>query len=403
MFCKECGKKIALNSKFCRFCGSKVEPEEEKEEVSTEEVEEKEDNKNIELTDNIDVTKIVLNQEEIKEEPEKKEVVENKTQDFEEVLNDINSSIDKMNDEIPSPGETKSAKDKNLDSSKEIKNILEEFENDKEEDKNSNDITDDTKPHKEDLEKTSVIVDGNVITAAESLKMKLPTDLEPQISLNEVEVNNEVPKKEKKHIVLPIILTLLLLAAIGCCGYIYMIYNELEDKVKTVEKEKEDLESQIKEFDKKEEVEEKTTYYLEGYEISLPFSEEIAYINNSLLINVDNYKIYTYIKKGEKYSTIKSSMWKNKTVIEDKEYKVAKYGTKVVASREYVVYEITNTTGNKFTVAYSDINGKDVVAFVISSSNNKLDGTELNVTNDIVNSLKENKTIVGSQIKIFNE
>lgn len=463
MFCKNCGSKIAENSRFCRFCGSKVDPLEEEikteEEVkvedeikaeeenknekeiktieATEKEEEKkedkkddkkEDNKdkNIELTDNIDVTKIVL---ETKNEEKEDKKEESKTQDFEEVLNDINNSIDKMNDDIPSPGETKSAKDKSLEPSKEIKNILEEFESD--ESKTDNETENDSVkaeelPEIDDLEKTSVIVSESISTAAESDSTEEETSVEAQNDTNELEdtdvslntvlpinnetinmLNNNQPavntvEKKSKHIVLPIILTIFLVISVAGLVCMFMMYSKSEDKVKSIEKDNKKLEEKIKETETQIQQEEKTTIYLEGYEITLPNNKEVSYINNSLLINLDNSTIYTYIKKNEKYSNIKGSMWKNKSIIENNEYKVSKYGTKVVESREYVVYEIEDTKGGKYIVAYSDLNGKDVVAFVINNKDNNVNGEELTTTNQIVDSLKENKNITSSQIKIFN-
>lgn len=446
MFCKECGEKIAKSSKFCRFCGTQVEQidEENKEEIDTKEqeaekLEEKvEEKKDIELTDNIDVTKIVLDINKEEKEPEKEK---SKTQDFEDVLNDINNSIDKMNDEIPSPGETQSAKDKSLDPSKEIKNILDEFESDE---KNNNDEEkenteeplneepvvedkeeielkeeekEDTQPKEEleettvekelneetpnledDLEKTSVIVNEEIIKIPDTTFLS-----ETEQNTDKVENDIQPEKKESKHIVLPIILTLLLLVSVGGVIYLYMMFAKEHDKVNSLENNKKELQEKIKENENVKPVEEKMTYYLEGYEISLPNVKEVSYTNNSLLVNVDDSNIYTYIKKNVKYSDIKSSMWKNKSIIEDAEYKVSKYGTKVVDSREYVVYQIAGSKGNKYIVAYTDIDGKATAAFVINNKDNNTEGKELTTANNIVDSLKENKEIVNSQIKIFSE
>jgi IMP cyclohydrolase len=126
-------------------------------------------------------------------------------------------------------------------------------------------------------------------------------------------------------------------------------------------------------------------------------------VENKLVFQGAKNTIALYIKNDTKYSTVKYAKDEYKNALENDDYEVSSYGTKVTDQVEYVVYEIKDKEGNYYLVAYTKLTDNDTIAFIISTKDNKIDYDLLSETNKIVKTTKENKNSIQYNIKLFTK
>ncbi len=357
MKCKTCGAKLTSNAKFCRMCGTPIEKEEPEENKSIVDEPETTNKENVELTANIDITKLALNNDN----------------------HNTNKKIDTNSKEKASKSKSRlkrNNKNKTENDGKEEQEVI------------SEEMPDEIKVEKVDLPKENE--EPEIIEQDISEKMDDNTEIYHQPKR----------KKSKKGIVIAILLLIL----IGCiCGLIYMmnLVNSKNTKVKDLQNKNQELNktiTQLKEEEKKEDNDGKKLLF-NGYEFKI--DKDYSIINNSVLLNEDDYNIKIYIGLEKKYTQIKENLTSYKDKISEYDYNVETYGTKVIGSREYVVYDTKDSKGNSYLIAYTDLNEKDVIGFVIQSKQNTLDYKVLEKTNDIIAAAKKNEKVDVNHIDII--
>jgi hypothetical protein len=192
MKCSKCGNPLTGKENFCRICGTPVDKSQ------IEENKEQETNKDIELTDNIDVTKIVVEKKSLNLKEEKKEELVESDDEF--LLNDKEEQED-VTEKVEEPKDDEDKKEplvldnddtKELKSDEKIKEILNEMNEEdvksSEEDKKSlSDIIeedDDKTVEKDSTEEDVGSTNDDVTESKEEVKE------EPTIQLNLDEDNS---------------------------------------------------------------------------------------------------------------------------------------------------------------------------------------------------------------------
>lgn len=192
MNCSNCGKKLKGNENFCRICGTPVKKEENIEETKEEVLEEK-----VELTDNIDVSKIkVASDNNINSDDTMDVDITNKNNNKElsamiEITN--TKEDDTLEEEKPEKKKRgRKAKEKETDSSKKIKEILAELKPEVEGEaakENVEEVIDEMK------EPTSIIPDDLI----KEYKKKEESEESKEDDNKDTEVKDETKEEENKE------------------------------------------------------------------------------------------------------------------------------------------------------------------------------------------------------------
>lgn len=230
----------------------------------------------------------------------------------------------------------------------------------------------------------------------ELIKEEEKTELKEEISNDE-----ELPKK-KRHsgVTFLIIILIFALCAIG-----YLLYTVFNDKNELSKIDNENIKLQS-EIDKLKNVSNNVTnptdvVLFNGYQIKLLDNSEFSLVSDSLVIKTNDTTINTKINSDTKYSSIKYSKDTYKKLLTNSGYIVKSYGTKVVNTKEYVVYEVTDSKNNNYLVAYTTLADTDVIAFIISNNQNDINYNILEETNKIVAAAKEDSNNNTNDIELF--
>lgn len=505
MNCSNCGNKLKGNENFCRICGTPVKKEEEFKEEK------------VELTDNIDVSKIKVasennisgedtmdvditdkntnkelsamieitnkeddsielikpekkkkgrkakDKEEIKETDSSKKIKEilaemkpevegekakdnveevidemkeptafipddlikdykkkeeNKEQATkEEAVDEVKEEIkDVKNDTIETEPKKEELNDNLLEHSEEKEDSKEEI---KEESKAESDVESKTeleeepivepkeevKEETEDLDKSIISLDEEKTTTLELSKDKTEKFDEPIISFNSSDDDEYTDRKSASGIVFGI----LFFISLACAGYLFFMYTSSNKKMNDYKDKYNKISNESKNADKGNDISNKQNstasniIEYNGYLFNNLDDTKNSIVENKLVFQGAKNTIALYIKNDTKYSTVKYAKDEYKNALENDDYEVSSYGTKVTDQVEYVVYEIKDKEGNYYLVAYTKLTDNDTIAFIISTKDNKIDYDLLSETNKIVKTTKENKNSIQYNIKLFTK
>lgn len=225
--------------------------------------------------------------------------------------------------------------------------------------------------------------------------------------INNNEVNNpnidshEEPKPKKSK--LSIFLFIILLLAIAGLIYLFNELNTYKSKNDKLIKETSELKKELNNDNKEEIVPEKEDKKIvfNGYEFNVDNYDNYQVEDGALVLNKDIYTIRTYIGIAQNYDTIKKQKAIYKNILEKgNDYQVTNYGTKVIAEKEYLFYEIKNKT-NAYLIAYTNINDVDSIGFIISTTDNKIDYESLKITNVLLTEVKKVSNFTKMTINLY--
>lgn len=428
--CENCGKTLSENSNFCRICGTPVNAP--KEEIN-----------NCEITDNIDVSMIKLNTKknvnetnddtvEIEEDMEKKMMAMLELTSSYPVLKhnklDLGNSDDAINSlEVQSTDEIEAIITNDLktieEESNNSKSYLDELEEPtmyipKELNNASNNEDVLLSEDKEFLEDESERRE-NVSQVKETNLEEKTIQLEEKEEVNNVDDKLEDIKqinsfnddfmdnssKKKGHGCIIGFLIMIVVACVGICIYFWLLNNDASKTIKSLKNKNNSLDSQIellKNKEKEVKKEKSSQLVMNNYLIDL---EGIDYSlsENKMLIEYGGKKFTSEIKLDIDYEDLKASKDEYKENFESQKYKVKSYGTKVVEEIEYVVFIVEDESNNLYLIAYTKLEEKDVICFIIGLEDEEFDYSDLNIFNKLVISSSKKSDKESDTLELFGE
>ena len=197
-----------------------------------------------------------------------------------------------------------------------------------------------------------------------------------------------------------IVLIILLLASIAWLVYYWLITEDNAKKIDKLEDNKEELNVKINSLENelKAKETEKKTFIFNGYSMSL---NDYSIYNRSVVTTVDGYNVKITIGLNQKYSTLSSSKTRTSTRNNYTKlgFKVSQ-GIQSINNVNYVVYDLTDSKGNNYLVAYTALTTQDSIGFVISGQQ-KVSYDVLQSLNTIISTTKKDTTYVVNNIEAF--
>ena len=389
MIYKNCVTRLSENSNFCKKCGEPVVLEENK--------------KDIELTDNIDISQIQIasnNEDELSKTVILPEIVDiiNPKEEKEEIkedsiANDLLKVVENVNNEETVESIDVEPKEKQEiviedDIDREFVELISDdvvpvVVEDKEEEvvPEVKTTLDDYISQKkdEDLDKTTSIAYNMSSNNAESINLddnkNEDIDINKLLNNDSVTISKIEPSNTKKSKGNNIIIILLIICIAVLAGL--LIYtNSNKDKDKKDEK-------SVVEEPKKEETKKEDKYVVfKGYKIIINEFRNYNLTQDDLILYSDDFTIHTNIELKIKYDDIKNKKDDYKEKLEDDGYKVESYGKKVQDGQEYLVYELSKDKV-KYLLAYSTLSDGKTINFIIDTGR-EIKYESLILTNKII-------------------
>ncbi len=346
---------------------------------------------------------------ELKEEKEKKEELEESSA---EELNIETSDDDKK---LDTDNVEANSNDKNNDiveSSENPEKLQEEAEEMVSEDLATEELKD--KPEADD---TEITLDTISMPSVEELfdeeKSSTEDDKNDEEEKEDSDDNSKISNLSSNETIMPsnknkqsnnslpiIVLIILLLASIAWLVYYWLITEDNAKKIDKLEDNKEELNVKINSLENelKAKETEKKTFIFNGYSMSL---NDYSIYNRSVVTTVDGYNVKITIGLNQKYSTLSSSKTRTSTRNNYTKlgFKVSQ-GIQSINNVNYVVYDLTDSKGNNYLVAYTALTTQDSIGFVISGQQ-KVSYDVLQSLNTIISTTKKDTTYVVNNIEAF--
>ena len=415
MKCKKCGAELSNDANFCKICGNPT---------NNQPKEEPEDKSNIELTDNIDVTKIAIEKDnetnviEV-EKSNSSNPVEEKAElgnasDLEVLLDDDvvetnekndrlniidnNSTIDELNLAIDDKKNDSIINDSIKDNLILDSNVQNNCDNSKIQNlsSDSNDISEDNIKGKEELEPlhSSEISEEIVELVEHSVEEAVA-----QLSTNAKQEIDSSHEKNKTTIVPKIICAILVIALACCVLYLSYLMNKYSNEKKLfsdLKKENSELKLEIK--NQEDEKSEKHVLQYNGYTFDI---DNYIILNDKILFEDDSYSIQMYVNKSLTFDAMSKDLTKYRKHFVNLGYKVNNYGIRKVDNSSYIVFELINKNDENIWIVYSSIDDS-VVSFIITS-NDEIKEECLNTLHNLIDKAKKSNDNNIDDIQLFIE
>ncbi len=214
--------------------------------------------------------------------------------------------------------------------------------------------------------------------------------------------NDEKGLNHSKKSFVTVLLILLLFISFGFLYYFWTVIENNHKQISELKKENSKLTSiQEKNASEKETDKSISLFNFDGYLIDNDGDYSVE--DGAYIFSKDDYTIQMSIDSTVKYQDISENLSNYKKYFTDLAYQVNSYGTKVVNSREFIVYELLDAEQNYILVSYAQISEEETVGFVVKFKDNKINYDSLSVLDDFIHTLNKSDQGLNNVLDIFME